>query len=431
MITTEQPLNVAAARRHFRSLRREVDGQPLVYFDGPGGTQAADACIDAMSAYLGTSNANTHGPFATSLETEAILDEAHAAAADFLGAADPAEICFGLNMTTLTFAASRAIGRTLRPGDEIVVTRLDHDANVAPWLALQEERGAVIRWVEIRAEDCTLDLDGLGHVLGPRTRLVAVGLASNAVGTINPVSQIAEMVHSVGARLWVDAVHAAPHLPIDVAALGADYLVCSAYKFFGPHMGLLWGRRELLEELPAYKVRPAGDELPSRFETGTQSHEAAAGLVGAFRYLAWLGRTDGAVLDEPGDPLPGEGSNRRVRLRQAMERIRAYELSLLPRLIEGLQQVPGLNLRGIVNPARLAERCPTLAFTLAGHTPEAVATFLGSRGIATWHGDYYAWELIRTLGLADSGGMVRVGLVHYNTADEIDRLIAELHSLTG
>ncbi|CAN5534542.1 cysteine desulfurase-like protein [soil metagenome] len=420
MIDSHPTFDVLGARARFPALGRKVDGRSIVYFYGPGGTQVPDACIAGIVDYLSTSNANTHGRFAAGRETEALLAEAHAAGADFLGAQDAREIVFGPNMTTLTFALSRAIGQTLRPGDEIVVTRLDHDANVAPWLALEEERGAIIRWVDVRTEDCTLDLDGLEAAIGPRTRVVAVGLASNAVGTINPVARIGEMARTVGAWLWLDAVHAAPHVPIDVLGLGADFLVCSPYKFFGPHLGMLWGRRELLESLPAYKVRPAGDESPDRWQTGTALHENLAGLLGTFRYLEGLG-----------NPSPPEGGGtRRERLRAAMERIRTYERGLTPLLIERLEAVRGLKLRGITDPARVDERCPTVAFTLAGHSPEEVATFLGQCGISTWDGDYYAWELIRALGLAENGGMLRVGLVHYNTAEEIDRLCATLYELT-
>jgi cysteine desulfurase family protein (TIGR01976 family) len=409
--------DVRAVRSRFPSLARRVDGRSLVYLDGPGGTQVPDSCLDGIRDYLASRNTNTHGAFPTSRESDALIAEAHAAAADFLGAAGD-EVSFGANATTITFAVSRAIGRTLAPGDEIVVTRLDHDCNVAPWLALGEDRGVAIRWVDVRPEDCTLDEAGLLRALGPRTRLVAVGLASNAVGTINPVARIADAAHAVGARVWVDAVHAAPHVPIDVAALGADYLVCSPYKFFGPHMGLFWGRRALLEALPVYKVRPADDTLPSRLETGTQAHEAQAGLLGTFRYLEWVGVSQGGAAGEP-----GSGTGRRERLRAAMAAIRSYERSLTPRLIEGLASIPGLEIRGITDPRRVDERCPTVAFTLRGHHPHAVSRALGDRGICTWDGDYYAYELIRALGLAESGGMVRVGLAHYNTVDEIDALI--------
>jgi cysteine desulfurase family protein (TIGR01976 family) len=428
MPQTSRPFDVRAVRSRFPALARLIGDKPIACFDGPGGTQVPDMCLEGIREYLVTRNANTHGAFPTSAESDAVLAEAHAAAADFLGA-ERDEVSFGANATTLTFTLSRAIGRTMRPGDEIVVTRLDHDCNVAPWLALADDLGLVIRWVDVRPDDCTLDLDGLARAIGPATRLVAVGLASNAVGTINPVEAIAGMAHAAGARVWVDAVHAAPHIALDVAALGADYLVCSPYKFFGPHMGLFWGRRELLETLPVYKVRPADDGLPSRLETGTQAHEALAGLLGTFRYLEWVGVTQGGA-DGGGGASGGadggggaSGGGRRSRLRAAMSAIRAYELSLTPRLLDGLASVPGLRVRGITDPARFDERCPTVAFTLDGHHPRAISQALGDRGIFTWDGDYYAYELIRRLGLAESGGMVRVGLAHYNTADEIERLV--------
>ena len=317
--------DVEAVRSHFPSLARHVSGRQVAYLDGPAGTQVPAECIDAVSDYFRTSNANSHGAFTASSETDALLDEVHAAAADFLGAADPGEIAFGPNMTTLTFAVSRAIGRTLKPGDEIVVTRLDHDANVAPWLQLEEERGAVIRWVPIN-EDCTLDLDALGNALGPRTRIVAVGLASNAVGTINPIAGSRRWRTPAGARIWVDAVHAGPHLPIDVRALDVGLPGLLGLQVLRPAPGILWGRRELLEALPAYKVRPAGDELPHRFETGTQAHELLAGLMGTFRYLEWLGVGDGR-RDRRRATAAGEAA------RAAIGASRAWERDLVLKLI--------------------------------------------------------------------------------------------------
>jgi cysteine desulfurase family protein (TIGR01976 family) len=403
-------------RAQFPALSRLHDGRPYSYLDGPGGTQVPRSTIDAMALYLERYNANHEGAFPTSEESDAILDHAHAAAADFLGASAD-EVVFGANMTTLTFAVSRAIGRTLKPGDEIVITRLDHDGNVAPWLALQEERGVVIRWVDVRHEDCTLDLAGFESALGRRTRLVAVGLASNAVGTVNPVARIVAMAHAAGALTYVDAVHGAPHLPIDAGALDTDFLVCSPYKFFAPHLGLLYGRRELLQGMTAYKVRPATDQAPGKWETGTQSGESLAGLLGTFEYLAWLGREFGGAA---------ANSSRRTALVAAMNVIHATERELSLRALAALKTVPGLELRGITDPARIDERVPTFAFTLAGHTPRDVAAELGRRGIAVWDGDYYAYELIRALGLADSGGMVRVGFVHYNEPAEVDRLTGAL-----
>jgi len=403
-------------RAQFPALGRMHGDLPYSYLDGPGGTQVPRRTIERMADYLSRCNANHEGNFATSSESDAILAEAHEAAADFLGAGSD-EVVFGQNMTTLTFAVSRAIGRTLQAGDEIVVTRLDHDANVAPWLALQEERGAVIRWVDVDTADCTLDLSSFERALGPKTKVVAVGLASNAVGTINPIPRIVEMAHAAGAWTYVDAVHAGPHLRIDVGALDTDFLVCSPYKFFGPHLGLLYGKAERLEEIAAYKVRPATDAGPGKWETGTLPGESIAGLLGTFDYLEWLGH------EVVGLPI---GDSRRSTLGATMDAIRAWEQTLGLCMLETLGRVPGLHLRGIVDPARVDERVPTFAFTMDGISPARVATQLGKRGIAVWDGDYYACELIRTLGLAETGGMVRVGLAHYNSPAEVDRLGREL-----
>lgn len=413
-------LDVEAVRAHFPSLQRRHDGLPVAYLDGPGGTQVPRGCIEAISAHLAAGTANTHGAFEASAETDALLADAHAATADFLGAHAPDEIVFGPNMTTLTLAVSRALGREVHPGDEIVVTRLDHDANVAPWLAMAADRGATVRWVDVNLEDCTLDLAGLADLLGPRTRIVAVGLASNAVGTVNDIGRVIELAHAAGALAYVDAVHAAPHLPIDVAALQADFLVTSPYKYFAPHLGALYARREHLERLPAYRVRPAGEALPGKWETGTQSHELLAGLLGTFDYLVSLGRAYGGASRD---------ADRQTALRAAMASIHQYERGLIGPAIEALDAIPGVRIRGITDPSRLAERVPTVAFTVRGHHPRAVAEHLGSRGINVWDGDYYAYELIRRLGLEDAGGMIRIGLVHYNTMDEVDRLVAALGEL--
>ena len=415
-------LDVAALRAQFPALSRTVDGRPIAYLDGPGGTQVPRACIEAITAYLERSNANHGGAFTASIETDALLDEAHAAAADFLGAHDPSEIVFGPNMTTLTLSMSRALGRTWQPGDEIVVTRLDHDANVAPWLAVAEDRELTVRWVDLAEDGTALDLDGLQAALSERTRLVAVGLASNALGTVTDVGRVVEAAHAAGALVYVDAVHAAPHLPIDVAALRADFLVCSPYKFFAPHLGMLYGRAEHLERIAAYRVRPAGDASPGKWESGTQNHEALAGLLGTFGYLERLGEAYGDA---------GSGSDRRGRLRAAMAAIHLHERGLSAGTLERLARVPGLRLYGIADPARLDERVPTFAFTLDGHSPRAIATHLGARAISTWDGDFYAWELVRRLGLADAGGLLRIGLVHYNTIEEVDRLVEALVELQG
>jgi len=413
-------LDVSALRDHFPSLSRTIDGRPVAYLDGPGGTQVPRECIAAMTAYLERSNANHGGAFTASVETDALLAEVHAAGADFLGAHEADEIVFGPNMTTLTFAISRAIGRDLGVGDEIVVTRLDHDANVAPWLAVAEDRGATVRWLELAPDRACLDLDSLDAVLSPRTKVVAVGLASNALGTVTDVGRVIEGAHAVGAIAYVDAVHAAPHVPIDVSLLRADLLVCSPYKFFAPHLGMLYGRRDLLERLNAYRVRPAGAALPGTWEVGTASFESLAGLLGTFSYLERLGAAYGGAADR---------SDRRGRLRAAMSAIHAHERGLSLGTLERLAKVPGLRLYGLDDPARVAERVPTFSFTLTGHHPRAIAEFLARRAISTWDGDFYAWELVRALGLDDAGGLLRIGMVHYNTLEEVDRLIEALMDL--
>ncbi|MEF3274130.1 MAG: cysteine desulfurase-like protein [Chloroflexus sp.] len=401
-----------AIRGLFPALAQQVAGNPAIFFDGPGGTQTPQTVIDAISNYLARDNANTHGAFLTSRRTDATIAAAHAAMADLLGCA-PDEVFFGQNMTSLTFALSRAIGRELQPGDEIVVTRLDHDANVAPWLALRE-RGVVIREVDINVDDCTLDMADMAAKISPRTRLVAVGYASNAVGTINNVRQVVDWARQVGALVFVDAVHYAPHGPIDVKALDCDFLACSVYKFFGPHVGVMYGKREHLQRLQPYKVRPAADSGPERWMTGTQNHEGLAGVVAAVDYLASLGQP---------------ASDRRTALVTAMERIAAYERSLAVQLVEGLLTIPGLTFYGIREPERFAWRTPTVSFRLAHLSPRAVAEALAEHGIFVWDGNYYALSLSERLGVEPLGGMVRVGLVHYNHAAEVERFLSVLRAL--
>lgn len=415
----ETPGWVMEIRKEFPALGQRIEGRTPVFLDGPGGSQVPRRVIDAMARAMVEANANTHGAFPTSRRVDALIAEARRAAADLVGAA-PEEIVFGPNMTTLTFHISRAIGRILRPGDEVVVTRLDHDANVAPWRALAE-RGIVVREVDFHPEDGTLDLEGLARVLSERTRLVAVGYASNALGTVNPVRRIVEMAHAVGAWVYVDAVHAAPHLLIDVRALGCDFLVCSAYKFFGPHVGFLYGRRDRLEVIRPDKVRPAPDHPPEAFETGTQNHEGLAGLIAAVEYLADIGRRFGP----PADP------SRRVALAAAMARIRAHEEALCARLLEGLAELPGVQIYGIPTMARWAERVPTVSFRVDGSHPRAVAEALGQEGIYVWDGNFYALGVTERLGLEGKGGLVRVGALHYNTLEEIDRFLEALRRRIG
>jgi cysteine desulfurase family protein (TIGR01976 family) len=405
--------DVEALRRQFPALAIEDDGRPVALFDGPGGTQVPESVIAAIGDYYRTSNANHDGPFLTSRRSDAAVHGAHEAMADMLGATSPDEIKFGANMTTLTFHISRSIGATMPPGDEIVVTILDHEGNVGPWKAIAADRGLIVRTVDIRESDITLDLATLDAVLGPRTKLVAVGYASNAVGTINPVAEIVRRAHAVGAWTYVDAVHAAPHLPIDVRAIGTDFLACSTYKFFGPHAGVLYGRGEILAALPSYKLIPASD----RFETGTGNFEGLAGVTAAVDYLASIGVAYGGA--------PSTGS-RRERVLAGMGAIRAYEMDLYRRLIDGLEAIPGLTVYGITDRGRFDERTPTAALRLAGIAPRDVAAALGAEGIAVWDGDFYATGLIERLGLADRGGVVRIGLTHYNTAAEVDRLVEAL-----
>jgi cysteine desulfurase family protein (TIGR01976 family) len=407
--------DLSAVRSLFPALQLQDAGRPAVYFDGPGGTQVPQSVIDAMAHYLIHSNANHNGPFRTSRASDATLAAAHQAMADFLNAPSAREIVFGPNMTSLTFQFSRAIGRTLGAGDEIIVTRLDHDANRAPWLALAE-RGVTVHEVDFHPADCTLDLDDLAAHLNAHTRLVAVGYASNAVGTISPIHRIAEMAHAAGAWLWVDAVHYAPHGPIDVQALDCDFLVCSPYKFFGPHSGTAWGRYALLEQLRAYKVRPAGNLPPDKFETGTQIHEAQAGVLAAIEYLAGVGRTYGA---DYAASFPGF-SGRRLELKQALAAIRDYERGLFEHFVAGLLAIPGLTFYGICEPARFGERTPTAAFRLANLSPATVASALGERGVYVWDGNFYALAVTERLGLEGTGGVVRAGLAHYNTREEVD-----------
>ncbi|MBM3998230.1 MAG: cysteine desulfurase-like protein [Planctomycetes bacterium] len=412
------PSVVEACRRQFPALAREIGGRPAVFFDGPAGTQVPSRVIDAIAGYLRHTNANHGGTFATSRESDALLWETHAAAADLLGTKDPATVSFGPNMTTLTFALSRALARTWKAGDEIIVTQLDHDANYTPWVLAARDAGVRARVVPVRADDCTLDLDFLDRHLGPRTRLVAVGCASNSVGTINPVREICERARAVGALTFLDAVHFAPHAAIDVQALHCDFLVCSAYKFFGPHVGIQWGRKEILEELEAYKLRPAPDDLPGKWMTGTQSHECILGVRAAVEYLADLGRTvrqDGTL-------------SRRRALVAAYQAIRDYETDLARQLLSGLRDMPHVRIRGIADLDRMHERVATVAVTLDARTSRDVADHLGRHGIFVWHGNYYALNLGEALGV-EPDGMVRIGLVHYNTSEEVDRLLRTLGEL--
>src|SRR5215469_8239636 len=400
-------------RSQFPSLQTQINGQPAAFLDGPAGTQVPTQVIHAIQNYLLTANANTGGAFLTSRRTEEMLSNARAAMADFFNC-ERDEVIFGQNMTTITFAVSRAIARALHPGDEILLTILDHDANFSPWKAL-EEKGIVIRTADIREHDCTLNLGDLKSKLNEKTRLVAVGYASNSVGTINPVAEITKLAHAAGAMIYIDAVHCAPHGLIDVKVLDCDFLVCSPYKFFGPHMGVLYGKRQHLQSFRPYKVRPCTDQIPDRWESGTQIHELIAGIGGAVEYLAELGRRC--------DP---EAKTQREALAAAYRSTVPHETRLVWKLIDGLKHIPNCRVYGITDPQRSAERCSTLSLGIGNHHPTAIASFLGERGIFTWDGNYYALNLSERLGVESHGGMLRIGLVHYNTAEEVDRLLATL-----
>jgi cysteine desulfurase family protein (TIGR01976 family) len=391
-----------------------VNSRPAVFLDGPGGTQSPDRVINAMTGYLRTGSSNLGGPFLTSVEAGEAADAARRAMMDLLNARRPEEIVFGQNMTSLTFSVSRAIARVWQPGDEIVVTRIDHDANISPWLLAAEDRGVTVRWLDFRPEDCTLALATLPGLLNEHTRLVAVNYASNAVGTINDVQQVAALAHAAGALVYVDAVHYAPHDQIDVQALDCDFLACSVYKFFGPHVGVLYGKYHLLDEMTAYKVRPASSEPPGKWETGTQSFESLCGVTAAVDYLA---------------AISGEEGPRRERLARAMRAIKGYEAELSERFLSEAARTPGLRVYGITDVENLAARTPTFAVSLAGYSPEELATRLGEQGFFVWHGHYYAVAVMERLDVLESGGLVRVGFVHYNTPEEIERLFGVMRQL--
>jgi len=407
------PLDIHQIRSQFPSLNR-----PEIFLDNPGGTQIVRTSIDRMTRYYIQSNANHGGAFLTSQISDALVEESRQAMADFLNAASSKEIVFGANMTTLTFSISRALGRTFNPGETIVLTRLDHDANVSPWLMMAEDRGLKVRFVDFHPEDGTLDLEDMQSALAKKPCLVAVGYASNALGTINPVKQIVEWAHQAGALTYIDAVQFAPHGPIDVQDLGCDFLVCSAYKFFGPHLGILYGRYDLLEQLPAYKVRPAPAHAPGKFETGTGNFEHMAGVLGTMEYFESLGKSFG---EEYRTKLENKYSDRKLALKLGMAVLHTHELILSQSLMTCLKSTPNCTIYGLTDEDRLSERVPTYSFTLANTTPQKVAARLGEKGIFLWEGNFYALEVTRRLELEDKGGLIRVGAAHYNTLEEIQR----------
>jgi cysteine desulfurase family protein (TIGR01976 family) len=407
------PLRIEQIREQFPALNR-----PDVFFDNPGGTQIAKPSLDRINKYLIESNANHEGVFATSIASDAMLDEAHRAMADFYNAPSPEEIVFGNNMTTLTLHFSRSISREWKEGDEIVVTRLDHDANVTPWVLAAQDCGVKVNWINFDVEEGTLNLDEMQKALERKPRLLALGYAANSLGTINPVKKIIEMAHAAGTLVYVDAVQYAPHGAIDVQKLDCDFLVSSAYKFFGPHAGILYGKHDLLENLFAYKVRPATNEIPGKFETGTQNHEGIAGVLGAVEYFEWVGREFG------GEHAEGlrEYSGRKLELKKAMAAIHSYESELNRALLSTLEQVPGITIFGLTDMKRLDERVATFSFRIKDQHPHDTAQKLADEGIYVWDGNYYALNVTERLDLEDKGGMVRVGAAHYNTLDEVSRL---------
>jgi cysteine desulfurase family protein (TIGR01976 family) len=412
-------LHVDAIRARFPSLARVgEDGRPVVYADAPGGSQVPDTVIEAIAGHLRQGVSNTHGAFPASEETDALIAEARQAAADLTGA-DPGEIVFGPNATTLLLHLSRSFAKTLQPGDEVVVTKLDHDANVRPWILAAQDAGATVRWVDVRDEDVTLDLDSFDAVLSDRTRLVALTLASNAVGTIPPAAELVRRAHEAGALVAVDGVHRAQHRALDLHGLDADVLACSPYKFFGPHLGVLAVRRELLDTWTPYKLRPAPDEAPERWETGTQNHEGLAGMTAAIEYLADLGRTYGSPSD----------ATRRGSIEAAYTAIEEHERELSERLLDGVEYLPHVRLWGIEHPARLDERTPTFAIRVGDQDPLKTAAELARRGINVWDGHYYAITIMERLGLLDTGGAVRIGFCHYHSTDDVDRVLEALAAL--
>ncbi len=415
---TEQTvtLDPALQRAQFPALQRQLNGREVSFLDGPGGTQVSQRVIDAMSGYLSQGTSNLGGPFLTSYEADKVTDASRLALKDFLNARRPEEIAFGQNMTSLTFAVSRAISRLWQPGDEIVLTRLDHDANISPWLLAAEEHGVTVRWLDFDPSDCQLKLHTLPDLLNEKTRLVAVPYASNAVGSISDVQAVVRMAHAQQALVYVDSVHYAPHAAIDVQELDCDFLACSTYKFFGPHQGVLYGKYDLMDEMKAYKVRPAPSAPAGKWETGTQSFESLAGSTAAVDYLAAIGGSEGT---------------RRERLVKGMMAIKQYEEGLSERFLRGAAEVPGLRVYGVTDIEALDRRVPTFAVSLDAYSSEEVAGRLGAQGIFVWHGHYYAVAVMERLGLLDKGGLVRIGFVHYNSEQEVDRVLEALSHLSA
>ena len=416
-------LNIKSIREQFPALALKDEGKARIYLDNPGGTQVPRQVLERMEHYLIHTNSNHGGPFRTSVESDKVLEDAHQGMADLLNAKSADEIVFGANMTSLTFMVSRSIGRLLKRGDAILLTRMDHDGNVGPWLHLVEDLGLEVKWLNFNLETYEYDLDEAKSIFkNNNVKLAAINYASNCLGTINNVKALTEMAHQSETLVFVDAVQYVPHGPTDVQDIGCDFLACSPYKFFGPHQGVLWGKTEMLEKLEAYKVRPADNTSPGKFETGTQLHEGQAGTLGVLEYLEWLGETMGAEYNAN---FP-EFSGRRKKLHAAMLAIQNYEQTLSSKLIEGLQNLAGVDVKGISAGKDLARRVPTVSFTVEKQNPEEISNKLAAENIFVWHGHNYALEAIRLMGLEESGGVVRIGPVHYNTLEEIDHTLEVL-----
>ena len=411
--------DIAAVRARFPSMILTDDGMPRVYFDNPAGTQVPQSVVDAVSDCLIRTNANLGGFFSTTRLAVEVVDAAHEAMRDFLNAHDAGEIVFGQNATSLNFSISRSLGREFAAGDEIIVSRMDHEANVSPWLMMAEDHSLTVRWWDWNIDTFEFDLAELAALINPRTRLIAVTHASNVIGSLTDIPGVVALAKPAGALVYVDAVQTAPHIPIDVQALGCDFLVCSAYKFYGPHQGILWGKREHLERLVAYRVRPAGDELPHKFETRTLSRECMAGTTAAVEHFAWLGRT-------MGDPA---GPGRRKAIEAGYCALKGHEDALVRRLLDGLATLPDVRVLGITDQARLQRRVPTVSFIRESVPPATIAQALAAQNIFVWSGNNYAVEAYRKLGREHEGG-VRVGFAQYNTAAEVDRLLEYLHANT-
>jgi cysteine desulfurase family protein (TIGR01976 family) len=417
--------DIDSIRVQFPALAITDKGAARIYFDNPAGTQVSTRVVEAMTACLYETNANLGGHFATSQRATKLADDAHVAMADLLNAPSPDEIVFGQNMTTLTLHLSRSIGRRMQRGDEIILSRMDHDANVAPWMLLARDLGLTLRWLPFDTRAFEFDLSKLDDLITDKTRLICIGGASNMTGTLNNVRTVCRKARDAGALSYIDAVQSVPHVATDVQELGCDFLVCSAYKFFGPHQGILWGRRKILESLDPYKVRPAPAEIPGCFETGTQSHEGMAGTAAAVDYFAWIGETLATDYHARNQRYTG----RRRYLHAALDYLYDYEQGLAQHLVDGLQQLPGVRVQGITDPSAMTRRVPTVSFIVDKVAPNDIAEALARKNIFVWSGHNYAVEAAKSLGIYEQGGAVRVGPVHYNTVAEIDRLLVALEGI--